>query len=156
MLKKGLEPIINVKTKILILGTLPGDKSIELQQYYANKNNDFWKLISLVIDKDISSLHYETKVQALLKHNIGLWDVFQSSNRKGSLDSNLKNEQLNDFSRLRVAPNLRLICFNGKKAGKHEPLFLDLETKILPSSSGANRRYSEQRQQEWLLIQDYL
>jgi len=156
MLKKGLEPNINQRTKVIILGTLPGDKSIELQQYYSNKNNDFWKLISLVIDKDITSLNYETKVKELLKNYIGLWDVFQYSNRKGSLDANIKNETLNDFSRLSIVKHLKLICLNGKKAGKYGHLFLDLETKVLPSSSGANRRYSEQRKEEWLSIRDYL
>lgn len=115
MLKKGLEPIINVKTKVLIMGTLPGDQSIELQQYYANKNNDFWKLISLVINKDVTSYNYETKVKELLKYNIGLWDVFQYSKRKGSLDANIKNEQLNDFSKLEIAPNLKLIFLMVKR-----------------------------------------
>ena len=160
MKKKGLAPIIDTNTRILILGSLPSDESIRKQQYYGNPGNDFWKLISETISKDITALDYNPKIQTLQEYKIGLWDVLFSGEREGSLDSNINNEEINDFSNLNdVAPNLRLICFNGKKAGEFEKIIQEheghgIETKILPSSSGANRRFSDKRIIEWKSIAD--
>ena len=157
MIKKGLAPIIDENTRILILGSLPSDESIDKKQYYANPGNDFWKLINEIIGEDITTLDYESKIQKLQEHKIGIWDVLFASERDGSLDSNIKNEEINDFSNLKnVAPNLRLICFNGKKAGEFEEIIRGhgIETKIIPSSSGANRRFSDKRIMEWKSIAD--
>ena len=160
MIKKGLAPIIDENTRILILGSLPSDESIRKQQYYANPGNDFWKLINEIIGEDIATLDYKAKVQKLQEHKIGLWDVLFASERNGSLDSNINNEEINDFSNIKnIAPNLRLICFNGKKAGEFEKIIQEheghgIETKVLPSSSGANRRYSDKRIMEWQSIAD--
>ncbi|MBW6469818.1 MAG: DNA-deoxyinosine glycosylase [Methanosarcinaceae archaeon] len=159
MKKKGLAPIIDTNTRILILGSLPSDESIRKQQYYGNPGNDFWKLISEVIGKDIATLDYGAKIQKLKEHGIGLWDVLSTSEREGSLDSNIMNEEINDFSYLKNdAPNLWLVCFNGKKAGKYEDALRKhgIETKVLPSSSGANRRYSEKRIVEWISIAKFI
>ena len=157
MTKKGLTPIIDEDIRILILGSLPSDESIGKQQYYANSGNDFWKLISEVISEDITALNYDSKIQKLQEYGIGLWDIFSTSEREGNLDSNIRDEVINDFSNLKnIAPNLQLVCFNGKKAGEFEEIFkeYDIETKVLPSSSGANRRYSEKRVVEWQSIAD--
>ena len=155
MKKKGLAPIIDTDTRILILGSLPSDESIRKQQYYGNPVNDFWRLISKVIGEDITTLDYSTRVVKLQEYKIGLWDVLFAGEREGSMDSNIKNEDINDFSNLNsIAPNLRLICFNGKKAGEFEQVFREygIETKVLPSSSGANRRNSKIRIMEWQSI----
>lgn len=153
-IKKGLQPILNNSTKIMILGSLPSDESIKQQKYYAKSTNDFWKLLSQVLNVELSSMEYTEKIETLKNNDIGLWDVFKESIRKGSLDSEIKNEELNDFSILKKeCPNLKLICFNGKKSGGHEKLFNeDYLTKVLPSSSGANRRNGEKRIQEWKAI----
>lgn len=155
MRKEGLDAILDEDTRVLILGSLPGDESIRKQQYYAKPNNDFWKLISAAVGEDIGALCYEDKVQRLRQYGIGLWDVFRSSKREGSSDSEITDEELNDFSDiLERAPRLQLVCFNGKKAGQYEHLFEDtsVKTRILPSSSGANRRYSDRRLSEWKSI----
>lgn len=152
MRKEGLDAIVDGETRVLILGSLPGDESIRRQQYYAKPNNDFWKLISAAVGEDIATLCYEERVVKLRQYGIGLWDVFKSSKREGSSDSEIREEELNDFSDLlERAPRLRLVCFNGKKAGQYEHLFegRGIETRVLPSSSGANRRYSEERLSEW-------
>ena len=160
MKKKGLAPIIDKSTRILILGSLPSDESIRKQQYYGNPVNDFWRLISEVIEVDITALDYSARIEKLQEHGIGLWDVLFAGERDGSMDSNIKNEEINDFSNLNsIAPNLRLICFNGKKAGEFEKIIQEheghgIETKILPSSSGANRRFSDKRIIEWKSIAD--
>jgi hypoxanthine-DNA glycosylase len=152
MIKQGLKPIIDETTKILILGSLPGDESIEKQEYYAKKTNDFWKLLGEVLNEDFNT-DYKTKLQLLNKHHIGLWDVFHQSYREGSLDNNIKDEMLNDFSKLKQQyPKIKLICLNGKKAGEHKKVFEELgyKTIVLPSSSGANRRVD--RIPEWEII----
>jgi len=100
----------------------------------------------------VRPLNYEDKIKILIKNKIGLWDVIKSGYREGSLDSNIKDEEFNDFSNLRdLCPNLKLISFNGKKAGEYESVLKDLgfKTLILPSSSGANRRNNEKRIEEW-------
>ncbi len=87
-----------------------------------------------------------------MSNGIGLWDVFNAGSREGSLDSRIGNEEINDFSSLKeIVPELKLVCFNGKKAGEYEPLLREMgyETKVLPSSSGANRRFSKKRIMEW-------
>lgn len=155
MRKDGLDAIVDEDTRVLILGSLPGDESIRRQQYYAKPSNDFWRLISAAVGEDVTTLCYEDKVQKLRQYGIGLWDVLKSSKREGSSDSRIRDEEPNDFSDLmEQAPNLRLICFNGKKAGQYESLFkhIGIETLVLPSSSGANRRYSETRLSEWKSI----
>lgn len=161
MRKKGLKPIIDKNTEILILGSLPSDKSIKKQQYYANPGNDFWRLLENAINiKNLADFEYEDKIDILKKHKIGLWDVFKSSERLGSLDFNIKNGEGNNFSILKnKAPNLKLICFNGKKAGKYKSHIkenVDCNTKILFSSSGANRQYEKDREDEWKSAINYI
>ncbi len=159
MLKKGLTSIIDSNTQVLILGSLPSDESIDKQQYYSNPGNDFWKLINEVIGENIAALDYEAKIQKLQEHRIGLWDVYLEVERNGSMDSNIRNGVFNNFSNLKnVAPNLRLVCFNGKKAGGFEDKIRKhgIETKVLPSSSGANRKNSEKRIIEWQSIADVI
>lgn len=152
--KEGLKPILNKNIKILILGSLPSDESIKQQKYYAKSSNDFWKLISKVLNINFVNMDYRNKIETLLNNNIGLWDVFKESIRKGSLDSEIKSEELNNFSSLKeLCPNLKLICFNGKKAGEHKEIFeKDYLIKLLPSSSGANRKDNIKRIKEWKSI----
>lgn len=158
-MKPGLDPIIDKNTKVLILGSLPSDKSIELQEYYGHRSNDFWKLIGLVLDLDLYNLSYEDKIKAIKENGIGLWDTLKKANRKGSDDSNIKDDIPNDFSSLlNIAPNLRAIFFNGKKSGQYEYLLKDLgyQTFCIPSSSGLNKRNNELRIKEWLKIKNFL
>ena len=152
MIKRGLPAVLNENTEILILGSLPSDESIQKQQYYGNPGNDFWRLLGDAIGTDLQSMDYNRRLEALKSNGIGLWDVFNAGSREGSLDSRIGNEEINDFSSLnKIVPELKLICFNGKKAGEYEPLLrkMGYETKVLPSSSGANRRFSKKRVMEW-------
>jgi double-stranded uracil-DNA glycosylase len=154
MFKEGLPPIINEETEILILGSLPGDISINKQQYYANSNNDFWKIMQTILNETIPP-DYTSKIKILHKHHIGLWDVYHSCNRAGSMDKNIIDKEINDFNLLKEKfPKIKLICFNGKEAGLSEQTLQNngFRTKILPSSSGANRRNQNQRINEWRTI----
>ena len=141
-------PSIDEKSEILILGSMPGVKSLEEQQYYAHPQNRFWKLMGLFCNvENLHDLNYQKKLQNLLKNQIALWDVIQSCNRDGSLDSNIQNEVPNNLpDLLKQFPNIKIICLNGNKAyTAFKKYFPDLLEKYncykLPSTSPANAKY---------------
>jgi TDG/mug DNA glycosylase family protein len=149
----GLPPSLSADTHILILGSFPGEASLQAQQYYAHPRNQFWALLSAVLGEDLRKLDYADRLLALRKHHIGLWDVIAACAREGSLDSAIRHAQSNDFAALKLqCPELRLVCFNGKTSGKFEPQFAQagFRTLVLPSSSPANAQWSfEQKLVAW-------
>jgi hypoxanthine-DNA glycosylase len=152
MIKQGFPPVLDENVEILILGSLPGEMSLRKHQYYGNPGNDFWRLVGRNIGEDLQGMDYNSRLETLKQHKIGLWDIFKAGKREGSEDAKIKNAEINQFSILKkLAPKLKLVCFNGKKAGEYEPILkaMEYETKILPSSSGANRRFSRNREMEW-------
>jgi len=152
MKKQGFLPFIDENTEILILGSLPGDVSIRKHQYYGHPGNDFWRLLGSIIGEDLQSMDYQNRLETLKHNKIGLWDVFKAGKRQGSEDTKIKDEEINQFSMLKdMTPNLKLVLFNGKKSGEYEPILraMGYETKVLPSSSGANRRSLQSRKSEW-------
>lgn len=151
-MQKGLELIANKKTEILIVGTFPGEESLRKNQYYANPQNDFWRLIEHGLNENLVNLEYSKKIKKLLDNKIGLWDIYCECERKGSADSRIKKYFLNNFESLPdKIPKLSLICFNGKSSSRCYNTFekLGYETIILPSSSGANRRNNGKRFAYW-------
>ncbi|HZW13309.1 MAG TPA: DNA-deoxyinosine glycosylase [Noviherbaspirillum sp.] len=115
--------------------------------------NQFWRLLSAVLNEDLVALPYEQRLQRLLARRIGLWDVLAACAREGSLDTAIRQAQANDFAVLKhQCPQLRRICFNGKTSGKFESHFADagFETLVLPSSSPAHASLSfEQKLGIW-------
>lgn len=89
---KSFAPAINENSKILILGSMPGIKSLEEAHYYAHPQNRFWKVMSVLCNNDMVSMDYQTRIQTLLDNNFALWDVIKSCKREGSLDSAIENE----------------------------------------------------------------
>ncbi len=143
MRKSGFPPVIDKNTEILILGSLPSDMSIVKGEYYANPQNQFWRIIFTIYNNGVPVGDYKIKIDLLLKNKIGLWDVLTEANRPGSLDSNIKEEVLNDFSGLFIDyPKIRLMAFNGDKAFNLYPKkragLPQKELVKLPSSSSAN------------------
>ncbi len=137
----GFPPVLDNNTRILILGSFPGEASLKAQQYYAHPRNQFWRLLSVLLGVDLISLRYEDRLPQLLARNVGLWDVLAACEREGSLDAAIRRPKANDFLNLKQqSPHLFRICFNGKTSGKFEPLFADagFDTLVLPSSSPAN------------------
>jgi hypoxanthine-DNA glycosylase len=152
MRKSGLPAVVDENTEVLILGTLPSDMSLAAEQYYANPGNDFWKLIGAALNQPFTGLSYGDKLELLKANRIGLWDAFQTCVRPGSMDSDITEHELNDLETLKsIAPNIRLICFNGRKAALAEESLhlLGYETRLSPSSSGANRRVQKGRRVSW-------
>ncbi|WP_440946098.1 DNA-deoxyinosine glycosylase [Methanosarcina sp. T3] len=152
MIKKGFPPVLDENTEILIMGSLPGDESLRRQQYYGHPGNDFWRLVGNAIGENLQDMNYEARLETLKRNKIGLWDVFKAGKREGSEDSKIREEEINRFSILKeIAPELKLVCFNGKKSGQYEPVLraMGYKTKVLPSSSGINRRNLKMREYEW-------
>jgi hypoxanthine-DNA glycosylase len=140
--KTSFDPISNADTTILILGTMPGDKSLELGEYYGHSRNRFWKIISTITSNDLP-LTYSDKKALLLKSKIGIWDVAHKANRKGSLDSAIENEEPNNLdSFISSHKNLKVIAFNGTKSQALFNKYFDRKSGIkyiaLPSTSPAN------------------
>jgi hypoxanthine-DNA glycosylase len=143
-IKNSFEPISNTDTIILILGTLPSDKSLEKGEYYGNPNNRFWKIISTITNNKLPN-NYSDKKEFLLENNIGLWDIAKRANRKGSLDNDIINEEPNDLENFILNhKHLKVIGFNGKKSETLYDNYFKRNKGIkyisLPSSSSANTR----------------
>lgn len=157
---KSFAPSIDNNSKILILGSMPGVKSLEEQQYYAHPQNRFWKVMGVICNEPkLHELNYDLKLKTLLNNNIALWDTIKSCKRDGSLDSDIQNEKPNDIKGLlKKYPNIKTICLNGNKSysafKKYFPDLLEKYTcRKMPSTSPANARYSlDKLIEEWNII----
>ncbi len=124
-----MPPIAWPHATILILGSLPGDVSLSMQQYYANPRNHFWSILGEIFGEPVGA-DWNSRVAFLERHGIALWDVLASADRIGSLDGNIRNARHNDFAELIARmPALRTIAINGGKAASLFDRF------VLPSIS---------------------
>jgi hypoxanthine-DNA glycosylase len=153
--KRCFDPVVDGQTRLLILGSLPGEQSLIRNEYYANPQNRFWALMSAVIDTDLRALDYAQRLQTLLANGIGLWDVVAEADRKGSLDSRIRDRADNDLVALVGSlPKLSTIAFNGgtaarlglKVLGPHASRF---HIAKLPSSSPAYTLAYSAKLQQW-------
>ena len=119
MIRRAFDPVVDECTRLLILGSLPGEASLAAGQYYAHRRNAFWPLMDCVTGEPISSLTCEDRLQALLSMGNGLWDVIASAERSGSLDSAIRSPEAADLRGLVMRlPALRAIAFNGGTAAR--------------------------------------
>ncbi|MBC7088417.1 MAG: DNA-deoxyinosine glycosylase [Tissierellales bacterium] len=161
---ESFEPIASKDSKILILGSMPSVISLNRYQYYGNKQNAFWKIIFELFDETLVD-DYEKKKSMLMDNHIALWDVIRICERDGSSDSNIKNEEINDFETFfKEHSKIIAVFFNGKKA---EEVFLkkvkgkaniptNMVYKALPSTSPANVMKYENKKREWEIILKFL
>ena len=134
--KVSFPPLIDEEAEILILGTMPGNDSLRLGQYYASSNNSFWKIINALFNENKGFADYKEKVDCLKKNHIALWDVLSSCNREGSADSNIQKEKLNDIDGLlRGYSNIQKIVFNGKKPSEY---YIPKKIKYVVAESTSN------------------
>lgn len=137
-----LKPIYNNNSKILILGSIPSIKSRELNFYYANPTNRFWKIFEILFNAKLTT--NEEKITFLHKNHIALFDVFKSVDIKKSSDSSIKNYTLNDLFPIINNTNINAIFITGKKA--YETFIknnsLNIKVFYLPSPSSANAKLS--------------
>ena len=150
--------------QVLILGSMPSKLSLAQQQYYAHPRNAFWKIITHLFGFN-PNLGYTDKCLALQQHKLALWDVIQSGERQGSLDSNINNTSIisNDFSHFfQQHSQIKHIFFNGSRAEQEyhkrvisqlsEP-WQSLACTRLPSTSPAMASLTfEQKLTDWAQI----
>jgi len=139
MVKRSFPPVVDAATRLLICGSLPGDRSLAAGRYYAHPQNQFWRLLAPVAGVDLPALDYEDRLAALLRAHIGLWDVVAAADRAGSSDAAIRDHRPNDLAALVAGlPDVRAVAFNGGTAhrlgvkalaGSDRPLI------ALPSSS---------------------
>src|SRR5690606_10655260 len=94
--KTSFPPISDADTEILILGSLPGDLSLKVGEYFAHPRNRFWKIIAAITNEALPQT-YPEKLELLHRNRIGLWNVLHKASRKGSLDSAISDEIPNDL-----------------------------------------------------------
>ena len=160
-IKRSFPPIVDARTRLLVLGSLPGEESLARRQYYANPRNHFWRLIGAVAGADLASLPYEERLEALLAAGIGLWDTVGAATRRGSLDVAIRDHRANDLTALAASlPELRAVAFNGgKSAALGRPQLAaraDLALIPLPSSSPAYTLPFDEKLKAWSRLADYL
>ena len=141
MRKSAFPPIVAADTRVLILGSLPGEASLAAGRYYAHPQNQFWRLTGGVIGVNLPLLGYQQRLAALLAAGVGLWDTVASAAREGSLDAALRDvEQAALGELVGRLPTLRAIGFNGATSARlgRRALGGASQTLIdLPSSSPA-------------------
>jgi hypoxanthine-DNA glycosylase len=164
----GMPPVVGDRPRVLILGSMPGERSLRAQQYYAHPTNAFWPIMGDLLEMP-SDASYPARLRAMKANRMALWDVVYSCRRRGSLDSNIQKSTVvpNDLEGLlSTHPTLKAIVFNGKKA---QELFLRHIAKqrhldatepalvALPSTSAAHASLSrETKREQWRVILEYL
>ncbi len=154
-------PHVAPDTRLLILGSLPGARSLADRQYYAHPTNQFWRLVGEVIEQPLAALPYDDRLTALRAARAGLWDVIRTAERRASSDSLIRDAEAHDLAALvATLPDLRLIAFNGGKAaaiGRRQLPVLDgVDVIDLPSSSAANTIGYAAKLERWLRLREAL
>ena len=159
--KRSFAAVADEATRLLVLGSLPGEESLARAQYYAHPRNHFWRLIGAVAEIELVPLPYEARLEALRAAGIGLWDTVASAHRTGSLDGAIREHAPNPLAELVAQlPRLRAVGFNGAKsaaigmpqlAGRE-----DLALIPLPSSSPAYTLPFEAKLERWMALRPFL
>ncbi|HWT42650.1 MAG TPA: DNA-deoxyinosine glycosylase [Sphingopyxis sp.] len=154
-------PHVAPDTRLLILGSLPGVRSLATQQYYAHPTNQFWRLLGAVIERPLADMTYDDRLAALRNAKVGLWDVIRSAERRTSSDSLIREAEAHDLAALIAdLPDLCMIAFNGGKAaaiGRRQLPPLEGITLVdLPSSSAAHTIGFDKKCDRWLALRGAL
>ncbi|PZO02573.1 MAG: DNA-deoxyinosine glycosylase [Alphaproteobacteria bacterium] len=162
MIRRAFDPVVDERTRVLILGSLPGEASLAARQYYAHPRNAFWPLMERLTGQPMSSLVYEDRLAALRSVGIGLWDVIASAERSGSLDSAIRSPEAADLRGLiERLPALQAVAFNGGTAARLGARILTSCARSpvlisLPSSSPAHARTVESKSESWAKLRPFL
>jgi hypoxanthine-DNA glycosylase len=140
-LEQGFAPVLDGSVRLLVMGSFPSQASLAAGQYYAHPRNQFWTILGEILQEPLPGLAYPQRLQRLLAHGVGLWDVFAACRRAGSLDSDIQAARNNDLQSLpRLAPHLKAVAFNGAAAGRFCSTLsrLGYRCAVLPSTSPAH------------------
>lgn len=154
-------PVADSRSRMLILGSMPGKASLRKHQYYGHPQNAFWRLMCVLLKEPFAD-DYETRVNMLLRRGIALWDVIQSCRRQSSLDADIRNAVVNDFSSFfKQHPAIRHVFFNGQMAhntfARHVGFDFDgIKFHRLGSTSPAHAIPFEKRVEDWYKLLPYL
>lgn len=160
-LKSAFSAHADARTRVLICGSLPGERSLAERRYYAHPSNQFWQLSGAVAGCDLASMEYDQRIERLRAGGIGLWDVVKSARRIGSGDAAIRDHEPNLLAPFAESlPNLRAIAFNGGRAsviGRKQIASDRYALVDLPSSSAAFAAmpFAEKRAR-WLVLRDFL
>lgn len=144
----GLPPVVGPTTRLMVLGSFPSVASLQAQQYYAHPRNQFWPILSALWGEDLRALPYPERLQRVRDHGLGIWDVYAGCQREGSLDSAIRDAEVNDLAGLRrLAPDLQAVAHNGGESARAMRVTAALGFTVhkLPSTSPANASWSFER-----------
>jgi hypoxanthine-DNA glycosylase len=161
MIKRSSAPVVDRETRLLVLGSLPGEVSLAQGRYYAHPRNQFWLLMGAAIDADLDAMDYGDRLRTLLAAHVGLWDVVESAVRIGSLDSSIRLKSANRLAELAAGlPRLGAIAFNGGRSARIGRRHLGPSTGLalidLPSSSPAHTMPLARKREQWLQLRAWL
>jgi hypoxanthine-DNA glycosylase len=160
--KSAFPPVVAAHTRVLILGSLPGEASLAAARYYAHPQNQFWRLVGAAIKREgLPALEYDARLAVLLEAGVGLWDTVASAVRPGSLDAAIREAEHAPLAELiATLPALRAIAFNGATAARIGHRLLPktaLAMVDLPSSSPAYAAMPlAEKRRRWLVLRDFL
>jgi hypoxanthine-DNA glycosylase len=157
--RQGLPPVLDAATRVLILGSFPGEASLAAAQYYAHPRNHFWPLLGALLGEALAALPYATRLARLSARRIGLWDTIVACRRRGSLDTAIRDAVPAELAHVRgAAPQVAVVCFNGSAAARAAPAFAaaGYATLALPSSSPAHARPFATKLAAWSAIAPWL
>ncbi|MFN0223930.1 MULTISPECIES: DNA-deoxyinosine glycosylase [Paenibacillus] len=160
--KTGLPPVVDPGCRLLILGSMPGEASLQAQQYYGHPRNAFWPLLYGLLDGGEPSGIYAERLQFALGRGVALWDVLRECEREGSLDAAIRKAEANDFRAFFAAyPGITHVFFNGSAAAQYfrrqaapQVEGLPLHYAVLPSSSPARAMGLEAKREGWLPVRE--
>ncbi len=144
----GLAPVVGPSTRLVVLGSFPGVASLRSQQYYGHPRNHFWPILSALWDVPLTRLDYGARLAVLQERGVGLWDVYATCRREGSLDRAIQDALPNDLALLRrAAPELRALVHNGAESARSmgRTRMPGVDGLALPSTSPANASWSFER-----------
>lgn len=144
---RSFPPVVGKSPRVLILGSMPGEASLKLRQYYGHPHNQFWRLLGEVLGEDLRGKSYRGRLAVLKRRKIALWDTLAFCRREGSLDSDIRDEKTNKIIPLLRRHRIKAVFFNGQKARSvflrhHRGNAETVELIALPSSSPANASLS--------------
>ena len=157
--QRGLPPIVDEATRVLILGSFPGVASLTARQYYAHPRNHFWPILASILREPLVDMPYAKRLERLRAHRVGVWDIIVACHREGSSDAAIRNAERGSVARIRrIAGSLAVVCFNGNTAATARPVWeaAGYATLALPSTSPAYTRPLAEKLAAWRAIERWL